>query len=806
MQNEVDDWNPDNFNSGDKFVATIDPFKTAARSKDPFDEPFYPAGSKDDQPKQMFSFVYSESDAELEREGPSKDTMTGLSFDSEEEEVSNTDGLSFATPAGQSETTQITKNNAESNLSRSKRLLLPPGETLRPDLIENEQKTRALPSNSRGRDAFLGIDEDSGAVTMNVVSDEKESAKVLPQKPMEMGIGGLSQKALNRSRKGKGFLEYDDDSLKVNKVRANVHPKIRDKESRHARTTKSPERNIYRSGSSKKPVERSLKHSPSFIIERREKRKAREKELERKAKMDSKSKYHLSRGKSDVNTAIERGRRREKIFERPSDPGFHKRTYSPDKLKFALDDDRSRTSTKALARGDARSPHRGTQRENKKIDEENSWFERPHFDTRRIRHLPRASPSTRAVFKAPAVFGAAPLESPFKAPEPYNRRTDPVLASVAHIEDPIQRAGAMILSAAAIPIQAEMRRYLAVRHREDRTWAIIVAQAYFRRWKAELTRYKYLYCATRIQAAFRGWLVRDTIEDKHYCATQIQKIARGYLATMRVYEDLYNITVVQSIVRRNAAIRAAEKRYRNICTVQAIFRGRQCRREMSYLHWSATKIQTAWRTYTAQLNYQFDIVDIIIVQSIARRKAAMTLAKNMQDERIHNAATTIQKTWRSYDCTMNYLHSVADVLIAQSIVRRWIAKRYVTNYRNDLHFKMSMRIQMCARAWLSRIRVKKQRAARDIQKVWRGFWCYTDYVFTLADIIVVQKMVRGYQARKRTAALAQLRKEKNHHNAAVMIQKTWRGYSAQMEMLFSLVHIIIVQVRLSCLKLCGCIE
>ena len=93
--------------------------------------------------------------------------------------------------------------------------------------------------------------------------------------------------------------------------------------------------------------------------------------------------------------------------------------------------------------------------------------------------------------------------------------------------DPIQRAGVRILSAAAVPIQREIRRFLAIRELQDRKWAVIVIQAYLRRWSAELYRFRILYCAARIQAAFRGWLVRDTLEDQHYCATQIQRVARG---------------------------------------------------------------------------------------------------------------------------------------------------------------------------------------------------------------------------------------------------------------------------------------
>jgi hypothetical protein len=771
-----DGWNPENFTGKENFVSTIDPFVKAKPSTDPFDRPFYVVDSKDDEPKQMFSFVYSESDAELERGGMSKDTMTGISFESDDDEITNMDGLSYATPTSKSDVTEVIKNSA-TNRTKARKQMLPPSSTFTPKMFANIDER---PPISVSRDGFLGIDERSGAVTLNVdaTSGENFNKAVMPSSKMQ--TGRLSQRALHRPKKIHG-IPFSDE------VSGHQHVKV------------TANANTKRNSNSRSP-ERSLLQASSFINERREKRKTREQEMKRKdEEIVRPNPYILQRGKNDVSIAIERGRRREWLFasEKKSMSSHYVRTYSPDKLKFALTNEGDSVQTRTLAQSTPRSPRLTPSRRLKAFNRQDSWFEKPQYDTRPYRAaLASSSSSTsRSTFKAPAVFGKNPMDGPFKAPEPYRRRTDPVLVSVAHIQDPIQRAGAVILSAAAIPIQAEMRRYLAVKHREDRVWGIVVIQSYFRRWKAELTRYKYLYCATRIQAAFRGWLVRDTMEDKHYCATQIQKIARGYLATLRVYEDLYNITVVQSIARRHAAIKNAKLRLWAVQTIQSVGRGWQCRRQMRILNHSATKIQSAWRGYYVQLNYQFDIVDIIIVQSIVRRKAAIAKAKYMREKKIFDAAATIQKYWRSYDCTMNYLHTVADVLVVQSVVRRWIAVRYVSDYREKLHFTMALRVQLLVRSWLARTKVKKQRAARDIQKVWRGFWTYTDYVFTLADIIMVQKTVRAHQACRKVAQMAKARREENEHAAAVTIQKNWRAYSAQMEMLFNLVHIIIAQVR-----------
>ena len=56
-------------------------------------------------------------------------------------------------------------------------------------------------------------------------------------------------------------------------------------------------------------------------------------------------------------------------------------------------------------------------------------------------------------------------------------------------------------------------------------------------------------------------------------------------------------------------------------------------------------------------------------------------AEDNLDEYVCVAATIIQTFWRSYDSQMNYLHTMADVLIAQSVARRWLASKVVASMR-----------------------------------------------------------------------------------------------------------------------------
>lgn len=686
------EWTPEDFKS------TIN-----AYSQDVFDNPFYPVETENQAPIQTYSFAYSESDGEFEKNIiTSKDTMNGLSFDCTDDENDF----------------QISKNDS-------------------------------MPR--KARDAFLGFDESSGAVTVNA-NNMKHSMYQDKANDGTLGKNGTL-------RKNKGNIT-EDNGFTSKKV-----------------APRSPSKDLM---SSTSPSRADLHKTPSFIHERRQ-RRHRVESPEKKGDY-SRVAYDLVRGKSDVNVASERGRRRDKLFDTVAEkvPGSPSgRSFSPSKVRRSLIDEPVPVLSSSAIRSQSKSEPKLFKRYDSRTA--NSWFSKPQFTYRPIVTLAKTTPGSvkrTNSFKAPEIYTSG-TAGPFKAPKQFSMKSDPVLRSVAHIQDPIQRAGAMILSAAAIPIQTEIRRYLGVKHREDRFWAIIVVQSYFRRWKAELYRYKYLYCATRIQAAFRGWLCRDTLEDKHYCATLIQKVARGYLATMQVYEDLYNITVVQSLVRRNLAIKAAEDRYRNIIRIQSLWRAKQVRVEMEYIKWSAVKIQTAFRRYTAKLNYQFTIVDVIIVQSIVRRKAAQKKVEQLRAQRIQDSATTIQKYWRCYDCTMNYLHTVADILIVQSVVRRWLSKRYVVRYRCIREQEMAAKIQLACRMWISRVRVRKMRAARDIQKVWRGYLAYTNMLFSLVHIIICQSVVRRHLQLKRYKV------DIVRHRSAIKLQRCARVFLIKRDFMYN---------------------
>jgi len=149
-------------------------------------------------------------------------------------------------------------------------------------------------------------------------------------------------------------------------------------------------------------------------------------------------------------------------------------------------------------------------------------------------------------------------------------------------------------------------------------------QRCFRGWLARDTLEVDDYAATTIQRVFRGWWMRETMEVDRFCATEIQRIVRGHLCRMNYIYDLYCITVAQSVCRRFLAFNKSAVRLANVLYIQAIYRGYRVRSELSrYVveghEVAATLIQTQWRSYDAQMNYINTLADILIVQSVARR-------------------------------------------------------------------------------------------------------------------------------------------------------------------------------------------
>ncbi len=331
--------------------------------------------------------------------------------------------------------------------------------------------------------------------------------------------------------------------------------------------------------------------------------------------------------------------------------------------------------------------------------------------------------------------------------------------------DPMQRLGMRLLSSAIIPIQTEVRRFLAMRQALTRMWALIVIQAHARRFLARKRFHKAIDSAITMQSVVRGHLARNEVIDKHICAIEIQRHVRGYLATMQVYEDIYKVTLVQSLVRMRIAMDYAAYRMSLIIQLQAIARGFLTRRRNARLHSCATKIQSSWRCFYNRLNYQFDLLDIIIVQSLWRKKLGVRIAERNVAERRNIAATIIQAGWRAYDCRMDFLCYTA----ARTIQTKWRSHICKMNY---IEYKASATIQSAARMFICRLQYIDYQAAMTIQSIARMYFCRTDYTY--------------YQCAKKIQSVARMflsRSQYVEYKSASKIQSIARMYLCQYDYL-----------------------
>ena len=269
-------------------------------------------------------------------------------------------------------------------------------------------------------------------------------------------------------------------------------------------------------------------------------------------------------------------------------------------------------------------------------------------------------------------------------------------------------------------------------------------------------------------------------------AIPIQTCARQYLARREASNRMQATLVLQSCFRRwqsEAFLRA----YRHACTkVQAAFRSWSVREAVTFEHYNATQIQKVVRGYIAMAYVYDTIYWVARIQATMRGKLARL--RLMRQEQLHQesalklqawnrgclarreaglartAVCCIQAQYRAHTGQTAYKQTVNNIVVTQSAARQFLARKEMQKRRS----------------------VEMDKAASRIQATWRGFQGYTDYIFALVDILVLQRSMRKFLAVKRVNST-------RRNKAAIKIQAQWRRQKALIGMLYDLVHIIIAQ-------------
>lgn len=275
--------------------------------------------------------------------------------------------------------------------------------------------------------------------------------------------------------------------------------------------------------------------------------------------------------------------------------------------------------------------------------------------------------------------------------------------------------------------------------------ASIIIQSYWRRFWCFSNFIIALDCSIQIQAQVRGYLQRNKFMSQTSAAITIENAWR----CMQAKKAISQFSIVREVT--NSGKEIAKERARAAMKIQKVFRGSLCRNALK-VYLAAVLIQSHVRGKQARAAVRL-YISVCKIQAVWRgflpRRSYVTYV----------SARKIQATWRRYHPRQGFVNFVA----ARCIQNGW----------------------RCKNANQNASQLKKEfNAASLIQSVWRGFVCYTDFVFTLSDVVAAQRIVRGYLSRKKYYSIIRLNVEKSKR--VVAIQRTYRGFQARQNYWYTL--------------------
>jgi IQ calmodulin-binding motif len=236
-------------------------------------------------------------------------------------------------------------------------------------------------------------------------------------------------------------------------------------------------------------------------------------------------------------------------------------------------------------------------------------------------------------------------------------------------------------------------------------------------------------------------------------AVPIQAAARRFLAQLEAVDRMWALIEIQSYVRRWRAEAALISSSTSAISIQTVVRGYLVVQRRELCNKSAVTIQKVVRGYLVAARTYDLVYRIVMVQARARgwvtRFRIRRHYAQVESAAQLKAAHKIQTWWRGQSSRMLYQFLRHDTIVTQSTIRCYLAKQHVNRLRE----------------------VRAIASATKIQAIWRGFHGYTEYIFCLVDILLMQRVVRCWLAKREV-------QEKRDHRAATKIQTIWRCYVA----------------------------
>jgi len=197
---------------------------------------------------------------------------------------------------------------------------------------------------------------------------------------------------------------------------------------------------------------------------------------------------------------------------------------------------------------------------------------------------------------------------------------------------------------------------------------------------------------------------------------------------------------------------------------------------------AAVVIQSVFRAYSASMDFLHSLADVLIVQSIVRRYFAVCEVQRRREAKHRRAVTAIQSAWRRFQCYTDYIFVISDIIVVQNVARRWLATRAANRKAHIIKVQSVARQYIAAKKYCPMI--KERAAANTIQKVWRT---------TLTTLVREDAAVTIQSAWRSFIAYSDFIIRKFEHHAATTIQTHWRGFWQQSHFLILRYEVIRIQ-------------
>lgn len=264
------------------------------------------------------------------------------------------------------------------------------------------------------------------------------------------------------------------------------------------------------------------------------------------------------------------------------------------------------------------------------------------------------------------------------------------------------------------------------------------------------------FCALVLQRNYRGYKSRITYKalqevQKSSAATRLQAWWRMIDASESYTALCLSVLDIQRFYRGFQARDFCQKRLLNLYAldIQRCYRAHKARKLCKeIISGAAVKIQKWWRMSNALEVYSVIYLSVLDIQRLYRGFQARAAFKTMLEAHRTSSAVQLQAWWRMHDARDTYTELCMSAIDIQRIYQGYRSRQFCKAVRTERLAAATVRLQ----AW------------------WRMSVASETYSVLYICAIDIQRLCRGYQARKAHKAMQAL------ISSSLVVQRVYRGY------------------------------